>query len=87
LAVHRPTLLIIETGGLSMEEKFLSDFLTALSSPDYPFQSIVVTTDLEDDAVWGGWQVIRLNRPTRLGVDGQFTEVVVGKLHAVSKPG
>jgi hypothetical protein len=87
LAVHRPTLLIIETGGLSMEEKFLSDFLTALSSPDYPFQSIVVTTDLEDDAVWGGWQVIRLNRATRLGVEGQFTEVVVGELHDVFKHG
>jgi hypothetical protein len=63
LATYRPTLLIIETGGLSMEEGFLSLFLQALSPPDVPFQTIVVTTQLEDGAVWGGWQVIRLNRP------------------------
>jgi hypothetical protein len=85
LAARRPTLLIIETGGLSMEEKFLSLFLKELSSPDIPFQSIVVTTQLEDDAVWGGWQVIRLNRPAALGVEGQFTEIIVGDMHAVSK--
>jgi hypothetical protein len=82
LAARRPTLLIIETGGLSMEESFLSLFLKALSSPDIPFQSIVVTTQLEDDAVWGGWQVIRLNRPASLGVAGQLTDIVVGDMHA-----
>lgn len=86
-AIHCPTLLIIETSGLSMEEKFLSLFLNALSSPDIPFQSIVVTTGLEDDAVWGGWQVIRLNRPASFGVEGQFTEIVVGDMHAVAKTG
>jgi hypothetical protein len=87
LAVHRPTLLIIETGGLSVGEKFLLLFLNALSSPDIPFQSIVVTTGLEDDAVWGGWQVIRLNRLASLGVEGQFTDIVVGDVHAAAKAG
>jgi hypothetical protein len=83
LAIHRPTLLIIETGGLSMSEGYLSLFLAALSSPDVPFQSIVVTTELIDDAVWGGWQVIRLDRPpgTPLGTGEQVTEIVVGEMH------
>jgi len=85
LAAHRPTLLIIETAGLSMEEKFLSLFLKALAAPDTPFQSIVVTTELEDDELWGGWQVIRLNRQTTLGVEGQFTDIVVGDVHTASK--
>lgn len=48
LAVHRPTLLIIETSGLSMSEEFLSLTLDELSSPDVPFQSIVVTTSFEN---------------------------------------
>jgi len=82
LAAYRPTLLIIEARGLSMGEEYLSLFLKTLSSPDMPFQSIVVTTQLDDDAVWGGWQVIRLNRPGPLGVRGQFTEIVVGDMHS-----
>jgi hypothetical protein len=82
LAAYRPTLLIIETGGLSMGEKFLSLFLKALAAPDTPFQSVVVTTELEDDEVWGGWQVIRLKREQSLGVEGQFTEVIVGDVHS-----
>jgi hypothetical protein len=87
LAARRPTVLIIETGGLSMGESFLSLFLEALSPPDVPFQTIVVATRLEDDAVWGGWQVIRLNRPGPLGVRGQLTEIVVGDMHATPKSG
>ncbi len=84
LAAYRPTLLIIETDGLSMSEGFLSLFLSALSSPDTPFQSIVVTTRLEDDTVWGGWQVIRLKRAASIGVEGQFTEITVGDMHAAA---
>jgi hypothetical protein len=72
-------------GVLSMDEEFLSLFLKALSSPDVPFQSIVVTTQLEDDAMWAGWQVIRLNRPGSLGVAGQLTEIVVGDMHTAAK--
>ena len=64
-----------------MEEKFLSLFLKALAAPDTPFQSVVVTTELEDDEVWGGWQVIRLKREQSLGVEGQFTEIIVGDVH------
>ena len=65
-----------------MSETFLSLFLKALSSPDVPFQSIIVTTELEDDALWGGWQVIRLDRPTALGVPGQLTQITVGDIHS-----
>lgn len=83
MAVHRPTLLIIETGGLSMREKFLSLFLEALAAPDTPFQSIIVTTELQDDEVWGGWQVIRLMRETSLGIGGQLTEIIVGDVHRI----
>lgn len=83
LAMHRPTLLIVETGGLSMSDGFLSMFLETLSAPEVPFQSIIVTTDLVDDALWGGWQVIRLNRPpnTPLGTHESITEIVVGEMH------
>ncbi len=84
MAAYRPTLLIIETDELSMSEEFLSLFLGALSSPNTPFQSIVVTTRLEDSTVWGGWQVIRLNRAASIGVDGQFTEITVGDMHAAA---
>jgi hypothetical protein len=85
LAVHRPTLLIVETGGLSMSEGFLSLFLEALSAPDTPFQSIVVTTQLEDDQVWGGWQVIRLDRPRSAGIGQPLTDIVIGDIHAAAK--
>jgi hypothetical protein len=84
LAAYRPTLLIIETDGLSMTEEFLSLFLSTLSSPDTPFQSIVVTTRLNDCTVWGGWQVIRLNRAASIGVEGQFTEITVGDMRAAA---
>lgn len=83
LAAHRPTLLMIETGGLSMGEKFLSLFLKALAAPDSPFQSIVVTNELEDNEVWGGWQVIRLKREGSLGLEGQLTEITVGDVHRI----
>jgi hypothetical protein len=86
LAVHRPTLLTIETGGLSMDEKFLSLFLQELSSPEIPFQSIVVTTQLEDNAVWGGWQVIRLNRPQSADIGEPATEITVGDVHTELQP-
>jgi hypothetical protein len=62
-----------------MGERFLSLFLNLLSSADVPFQTIVVTTEFSDDAVWGGWQVIRLNKPRTS--EGQLTEVVVGEVH------
>ncbi len=68
-----------------MEEKFLSLFLKELSSPNVPFQSIVVTTQLEDDTVWGGWQVIRLNRPRCSGIGAPLTDVVVGDVHTAAK--
>jgi hypothetical protein len=83
LAVHRPTLLMIETGGLSMDEKFLSRFLEVLAAPDTPFQSIIVTTELQHDEHWGGWQVIRLKREQSLGKEGQFTEIIVGDVHRI----
>jgi hypothetical protein len=85
LAVYRPTLLMVDTGELSMSDEFLSLFLKALSSADIPFQSIVVTTGLRDDADWGGWQVIRLDRPSSLGVEGQLTEITVGDIHRAAK--
>jgi hypothetical protein len=68
-----------------MGENFLSLFLKALSAPDTPFQSIVVTTQLEDDQVWGGWQVIRLNRPRSSGIGQPLTDIVVGDMHAAAK--
>jgi hypothetical protein len=85
LAMNRPTLLIVEAGSLSMSEKFLSLFLNELSSPGMPFQSMVVSTELEDNAVWGGWQVIRLKRPRGGGLGEQLTEIVIGDMHGVAK--
>ena len=63
-----------------MGEEFLSLFLQALSAPDTPFQSIVVTTQLED-AVWGGWRVMRLNRPRFFSTGEPVTDIFVGDVH------
>ena len=82
LASYRPTLLTIETSGLSMSPEFLSQYLVALSSPDTPFQTIFVTTALDEKAAWGGWQVIRLSRPRMAQLGMQETEIVVGEIHA-----
>jgi hypothetical protein len=87
LAVHRPTLLIIETDGLSMDEKFLSLYLRVLAAPDTPFQSIVVTTELEDNELWGGWQVIRLQRESSVSTEAQLTEIIVGDVHRHPREG
>jgi hypothetical protein len=84
LAMSRPTMLIIEAGSFSMSGEFLSLFLNELSSPEIPFQSIVVTTELGDDAIWGGWQVIRLSRPRGGSFGEELTEIVVGDIHAVA---
>lgn len=64
-----------------MGEKFLSRFLEVLAAPDTPFQSIIITTELQDDELWGGWQVIRLKREPNLGIGGQLTEIIVGDVH------
>lgn len=82
MAAYRPTLLTAETSGLSMSPEFLSQYLVALSSPDIPFQTIFVTTALDEKAAWGGWQVIRLNRPRKAQLGTQETEIVVGEIHA-----
>lgn len=82
LAVHRPTLLMVDTDGLRMSEEFLSLFLEALSAPDTPFQSILVTPQLQDDQVWGGWQVIRLDRPPSSSLGEPATAITVGEVHA-----
>ena len=68
-----------------MSEEFLSSFLEALSAPDTPFQSIMVTTQLGDDQVWGGWQVIRLDRPRSSGLGEPITKVAVGEVHVAAK--
>jgi len=82
LAAYRPTLLTVETSGLSMSPEFLSQYLVALSSPDIPFQTIFVTTELDEKAAWGGWQVIRLTRPREAQLGRQQTEIIVGEVHA-----
>ncbi|MEZ5892586.1 MAG: ATP-binding protein [Parvularculaceae bacterium] len=73
LSTYRPTLLIVETSAISMDPVFLSQFLEALSSPLVPFQSIFVTTELDEEAAWGGWQIIRLDRQNSEG-----TEIALG---------
>jgi len=82
LSSFRPTLLMFDVGSFSMGEPFLSMFLGALSAPDTPFQSVVVTTELEDSTTWGGWQVIRLDRLGSLGAREKLTEVTVGDMHS-----
>jgi hypothetical protein len=87
LAINRPTLLIIEATSFSMVGEFLSVFLNELSSPEMPFQSIVVSNELQDDAMWGGWQVIRLSRPLGADPNEQLTEIVIGDMHAAARAG
>jgi hypothetical protein len=87
LATTRPTMLIIEASSFSMSGEFLSLFLTELSSPENPFQSVVVTSEFGDDAIWGGWQVIRLSRPSSGSLGEQLTAVLVGDIHSASKLG
>jgi hypothetical protein len=81
-AINRPTLLIIDRHSFSRAGagKLLSLFLNALSSPVMPFQTIVVSNELEDNVMWGGWQVIRLSQPRDGG-----TEVVVGDMYGAAK--
>ena len=72
LSSYRPTLLIVDTADLSMDSEFLSQFLNALSSPLITFQSIFVTTQLDEDAAWSGWQRICLHKK------GAATEIAMG---------
>jgi hypothetical protein len=82
---YRPTLLFIETDALTLSEDFLSEFLRALASPDIPFQTILVTTYLGKNWMWGGWQVIYLHRARMAEGVRQPTEIVVGNLHPLTE--
>lgn len=83
LSSFRPTLLMVDTTNFSMGGDLLSIFLEALAAPDIPFQSIVVSNELADSTIWGGWQVIRLDRPRSADWEGQLTEIAVGDMHSV----
>jgi hypothetical protein len=64
-AQYRPTILIIESDGLSMSNSFLRQYLDKLASPQVPFQTIVVATDLRMPETWGGWQCVRFSRQNK----------------------
>lgn len=77
-AQYKPTVLVVESDSLSMSKEFLGTYLAKLASPTTPFQTIVISTTMDSNQNWGGWQAVYFSRTSK--EFGPHSKIAVGLL-------